>query len=322
MKPQDLHLLIGSRWPGPDLIAATDGLRAAGLDDRVLTAGVRAGSILRLRRGAYIKAADWFGAKPWEQDKLRVQAHYLSTGSRAVYSHVSAARLHDCWVWLGGTVVHVTVPFATGRPSHGPDVFPHHLALEPADVVHLKTKDGRPIRVTSLTRTVLDCARVLELPKAVIIGDHALRKGLTIEGLAAALDSDPVKRGSRRAQRVLESLDGRSESAGETRTRLLLRGLNIPQPELQLPIPTVRGVFRADFGWRERKLILEFDGKYKYFDFRPTEDVLFEERRREKALMELGWRFIRLEWADLARPYEVQGRVAAALGSSDRVSVA
>ena len=46
-------------------------------------------------------------------------------------------------------------------------------------------------------------------------------------------------------------------------------------------------------------MALEFDGKTKYFDYRPTGEVLFAERRREKALMEQGWTFIRIEWKDL-----------------------
>ncbi len=322
LTPHDVKLLIGSGWPETNPVAATEQLRAAGLDDRVLAAAVRTGSLLRLRRGAYIRAVDWTPMKPWEQDKLRVQAHYLTTNAASTYSHVSAARLHDCWVWQGGRKAHVTLPFGTSRSNHGPDVVPHHLALNAADVVLLSIRSGRPIRTTSLARTVLDCARILELPNAVIIGDHALRKGLTMEGLRSALDSDPVKRGSARARRALDALDARSESAGESRTRLLHSGLGIPQPEPQLAISTDAGSFRADFAWKERKLILEFDGKYKYFDFKPTAETIFQERRREKKLMELGRTFIRIEWPDLVRPYELQTRVVAALGRSPLSGVA
>jgi hypothetical protein len=132
--------ILGSRWPSPDQIATTERLHAAGIDDRVLTASVSLGSIVRLRRGAYIRAADWFGVKPWEQDKLRLQAHFLGTRSAGVYSHVSAARLHDCWVWRAGPAVHVTVPSTTSRSNHGPDLAPHHLPLGAADVVQLKTR--------------------------------------------------------------------------------------------------------------------------------------------------------------------------------------
>jgi very-short-patch-repair endonuclease len=63
----------------------------------------------------------------------------------------------------------------------------------------------------------------------------------------------------------------------------------------------------------EEKVALEFDGKTKYFDYRPTAEVLFEERRREKALAEEGWRFIRVEWDHLFREEEFRNRLLRAL---------
>ena len=60
-------------------------------------------------------------------------------------------------------------------------------------------------------------------------------------------------------------------------------------------------------------MALEFDGKTKYFDYRPTAEVLFEERRREKALTEEGWRFVRVEWKDLFREQEFKSRLLRAL---------
>ncbi|MDP9693081.1 UNVERIFIED_ORG: hypothetical protein J2X79_000618 [Arthrobacter globiformis] len=62
-----------------------------------------------------------------------------------------------------------------------------------------------------------------------------------------------------------------------------------------------------------RKVALEFDGKTKYFDFRPTGEVVFEERRREKVLMEQGWIFVRVEWKDLFREQEFKYRLLRAL---------
>ncbi|WP_434618035.1 hypothetical protein [Arthrobacter sp. A5] len=170
-----------------------------------------------------------------------------------------------------------------------------------------------PIWVTSLERTVVDCARIGEFQRAVIIGDHALRKGASLQGIQSLVASMPGSRGIRRARQVVEALDARSESAGETRTRLILRAFNIEQPDVQVVIQAGSISYRADFAWPALKLILEFDGKSKYFDFAPTGQVIFEERRREKALMELGWRFIRIEWSDLGRPGELRTRIQAAI---------
>ena len=71
-----------------------------------------------------------------------------------------------------------------------------------------------------------------------------------------------------------------------------------------------------DFAWKEERLALEFDGRTKYFDFKPTDEVIFEERRREKALIEEGWRFIRIEWKDLFQERAFKERILRALRAS------
>jgi very-short-patch-repair endonuclease len=79
-------------------------------------------------------------------------------------------------------------------------------------------------------------------------------------------------------------------------------------------VHTELGEHRLDFAWRKRKVALEFDGKAKYFDYQPTGEVLYAERRREKALMEQGWIFLRIEWKDLFNEAEFKYRVLQALG--------
>lgn len=85
-----------------------------------------------------------------------------------------------------------------------------------------------------------------------MIGDHALRKGATVESMRQMLDRSPAKRGSRRAADLLGVLDGRSESVGETRTRLLLRSFGLLMFIPQFEIPTPIGRFRADFAIQRR----------------------------------------------------------------------
>jgi hypothetical protein len=157
---------------------------------------------------------------------------------------------------------------------------------------------------------------LLSAERAAVIGDSALRAGVAFSDLVTGLESSPIVRGSARAVRLLSLLDARAESAGETRTRFLLSRLGVEPPEIQMCVETPLGLFRADFGWRRWKLILEFDGRGKYFDYRPTAEALLLERRRESALIELGWRFIRLVWADLEHPEAVAARLASAFGAA------
>ncbi|MBO1267133.1 hypothetical protein J1902_03920 [Arthrobacter sp. PO-11] len=303
---------LARRWP-PERVAGTSMLAAHGIGDRLLTAGVAAGVLVRVRRGAYVPAELWHGAKPWERNMIAIQAHHLSTGGSSIYSHVSAARIHKCWVWDCSPLVHVTTPFNPARGSSGPDVRAYRSPLEPAELVEIPATSGRPVLATSLERTVLDCARTLEFERAVIIGDHALRMGADPVHMLEAVTSGRIQRGAHRVRNVLEALDGASESPGESRTRILMVRAGIPAPTPQVEIPTAAGLFRADFAWKREKLILEFDGKDKYFDYRPTELVLFEERQRETALRELGWEFVRVRWPQLLQPYEVERRINLAL---------
>lgn len=316
MKRGELVLAIEARWPGQP-VASTKQLTAAGVDDRTLTASVRAGALIRLRRGAYVRSSQWNQIAPWDRDNLRIQAHYESTEGAACYSHTSAARLHLCQVWKCGPLVHVTTGYSNSATSTGTDVRTHRFPLDPADLTILQTADGRDIHVTSLERTVLDCARILRTDAAAVIGDDALRKGADLATMRRMLEDSPVKRGSRRAAAVLDVLDGRSESAGETRTRLLLRTFGVDGFEPQYELPTRSGLFRADFADPARRVIIEFDGKTKYSGFGPTDQALLAERSRENALAEEGWTFLRLEWQQLDAPAELRRRVLATLARAD-----
>jgi len=206
----------------------------------------------------------------------------------------------------------VTTGYSNSRTSTGPDVKTHLFALDDSEAVTDRLADGREIYVTGLERTVLGCARLLRLDQAAVIGDRALRKGADLPRMRRSLEQSGIKRGSRRAQTLLGALDARSESAGETRTRLLLREAGIDGFEPQYELRTPAGLFRADFADPSRRVIIEFDGKGKYIDFEPTDEVLLTERARENALAEEGWIFVRLQWPHLASPADVTRRVLAA----------
>jgi len=315
MNGNKIQALLDAAWPQVP-VASTRQLAAGGLDDRVLTGAVRTGLVLRLRRGAYVRRCSWQEAEPWTRDALKIQAHYESTGGVSRYSHLSAARLHECHVWAASSMVHVTTDYANSLKSAGSDVRTHRAVLASSEVATLRTQDGREILTTSLERTVLDCARVLPLEQAAVIGDHALRKGARLGSLRLQLEQSPAKRGSRRARDVLDVLDGASESVGETRTRLLLRSFGLSLFIPQFEIPTPRGRFRADFADPGSRVVIEFDGSAKYTDYRPTDEVLLAERRRENALVEEGWQVLRLEWNHLAHPAEVRRRIVAMMGRS------
>jgi very-short-patch-repair endonuclease len=175
-------------------------------------------------------------------------------------------------------------------------------------------------RSTSLERSVADVARILDPERGAIIGDHALRLGASLDGIRAAAERSGAARGARRVENLIGLLDDRSESPGETRTRFALAAAGLPTPVLQHRIETSEGQYRADFAWPELLVVLEFDGDAKYFDYRPTQEVLLAERRRELALVAEGWTVARVRWADLSVPRQVASTVLSAFERARRLA--
>ena len=135
--------------------------------------------------------------------------------------------------------------------------------------------------------------------------------------------------GVRRARRVVGFLDWRSESAGESvsrvrmledRVRMLEDGLPIPDLQREIFGPDGRLLARVDFLWDEQHTIGEFDGKIKYGRLlqpgQSIEKVVFEEKVREDALRDLGWQVVRWLWRDLYRPGVLRDRVLRAFARS------
>lgn len=290
----------------------TEELREAGLNDREIRSLSQSGEVVRLRRGCYVRGSFWADLTDKERNVQVIMAHAhgtLTTSTGAfVYSHPSAARLHGLHLWDVTETVHITQQAHPGTTTHGAGVVAHIRRITSAG---LATVRGLPC--TSLERTVVDCCLMLNYRQSLILMDHALRLGADIDQLRDACAGLTGRNGVKTLRRVLDSADSRSESPGETLARELVARLNIKAPVPQLEVLTSAGRHRLDFGWQEEKVGLEFDGKVKYFDYKPTDQVLFEERRREKALTNEGWRILRVEWKHLFREQAFKNLVLSAL---------
>ncbi|TLM87155.1 type IV toxin-antitoxin system AbiEi family antitoxin domain-containing protein [Pseudarthrobacter sp. NamE5] len=292
----------------------TQELLDLGISKRSVASMVAVGTLVRLRQGCYIRGSAWERQSPGVRALQLIHAHAHGTRTTSAggfrYSHTSAARLHRLFLWNVDSKIHVTQPTPPSSNGHGPDVVCHTGTVAEADRAFITG-----LAATGLERTAADCGLVLPYRQALILMDHALRLGADKAALDAAAARLDGRRGVLNLRRVLAAADPSSESPGETLTRDLMARLRIPAPEPQVEVLTRLGLFRLDFAWRERKLALEFDGKTKYFDYRPTAEVIFEERRREKALSENGWRFIRVEWKDLFREQEFKNLILRALAA-------
>ncbi|WP_155838644.1 hypothetical protein [Arthrobacter castelli] len=288
----------------------------AGLTDRSIQTLVRGRKLVRLRRGSYIETKAWKELTAEERSLQHVLAYERNSPKSGftVYSHTTAALLHGLFLLDTPNTVHISRRARTSTKKVPADVRRHVRTLPQKDIITLRS---RP--VTTLERTLVDCAAIMDYQHAMVIGDHAARLGASPDRVRQIVESMSGHRGIRNIRRVVEGINPLSESPGETITRILLKALDVPMPELQVPVRTRNGRHRLDFAWSELKVALEFDGDSKYFDYRPTKEALVAERKRERELMEEGWIFVRLEWKDLFHPREVEARIKSAFARAARL---
>ena len=282
-----------------DILLIPD-LRRRGLAGDEVRALVRARELVHVRRGAYALPGpdEESTTLEWRHRRL-VSATVAQLGAGAVVSHGSAAVLHGLPVWSRTIArVHVTRDRSHGAKRRGV-VEVHAAPLGRDDVTVL---DG--VAVTTLARTTADLARTLPHPQAVAVADAALAQGLNRDELDATAASMSHWPGVRQARRVLAFADARSESPGESVSRVLIDA-RLPTPELQQDIADPRGkvVARVDFRWPGHRTVGEFDGKHKYgrllLPGQPPGDVVYAEKRREDKIRDLGEQVVRWVWDEL-----------------------
>jgi hypothetical protein len=278
------------------LFTAVDARRAGYGHDEIRSL-CHTGNWVRLRRGVYTTAERLgdLGGRPHGVDGLA--ALLFLDRPDTVLSHGSAARILGVPVWAGlERTVRLTDPHQW-RAGSG-----LRVNCAPLDT-HEVVRRG-PFRLTSMARTLVDCAREWPLEDAVVAMDAALLAGRTTpRELSLVAAAQQCWRGAPRARRAIGLADGRAESPLETRGRLRIVGSDLPSPDLQVEIHTgTRLVGVVDAWFDDAAVAVEFDGRLKYTDpwhDRSPGQVAWEEKRREDALRRLGIRVVRIADADL-----------------------
>ncbi len=158
-------------------------------------------------------------------------------------------------------------------------------------------------------------------PKIVRARDPHLRQHWTKRLLAAILADAAGRRGVKRARRVLELADARSESPGESVTRWLIHELGLPAPDLAIWVMTPLGEYWIDVGCEELKVGIEFDGEVKYGggEYGDPRSRLIAEKRRHDALTEAGWTMIHVMAEGHRAPEVFRRRVTEAIARAARL---
>lgn len=294
-------------------VTLTGELTTAGYEKNDIARLTRDGALRHLRRGAYgyaVSAASDGEPPAVVRHRELIRATVPQLDDRVYVSHQSAAVLHGLPIPLREPD-RVTV---TRSRRHSGRIG-RHVHLRVAPVTEYEATERDSFAVTSLARTVIDIARAQSFDDGVVVADAALALGMTPPELLEASESARHRPGGRRAHHVANFADGRSENPGESRSRAVLRLIGIPTPDIQVDILDRDGTFvaRPDFIWTQFRTLGEFDGRIKYGRAlaagQDVEEVLFDEKRREDHLRDLGWQVVRWIWDDLGHPERIVQRL-------------
>lgn len=281
------------------------------ISDKDLAILVRRGLILRLDRGWY---STMVAAEPDDLHVLRTTAALHMHGAAAASAH-SAVLLHG--LPLARTDL-TTVELVRAGPGHGQrrrGVRVRSCSGLPTVDVRVPIIGGTAVAV-SIPHAIVGTALVNNPLGALVAGDAALHaKRCSPESISAALADARGCHGVARARQILEFLDPRHESSGETLTHWELRQLGwdlVPQ----WPVRVGRRTFRFDLRVTGEMVAIEYDGRDK-MKLSGAQEKL---EARQTALEDLGWEFVRVIAEDLEDPPALSARVHEAVLRSRRAA--
>lgn len=290
-----------SLYPSP-VFLRRDAL-AAGYSDRDLRQASAAGSIRRIRHGAYVDASVWNGASVEAQHLMLADAVVRSHDAPLALSHTSAAVAHGLRTYQQDlSKVHVLcLDDSIGR-THADVVYHHTTPRSREDMTVVSER-----LVVPPTRAALESALLTGVRNGLVVVDSVLNLGLsTVDDIEREFLRIEGARGSQALRLTVKLARPGSESVGESLGRYLMWRHHIPEPVLQYEVRDAEGnlVARLDWTWPQLGLCAEFDGREKYTRFlRPGEavaDVVLREKAREDLVRELtGFRMLRFVWSDL-----------------------
>lgn len=243
---------------------------------RAIANACRAGDIVRIRHDVY--------ALP-----VVNEARLAAARAGGVVSHLSAALSHGLKV--------------KDPPERPVVTLARNRTPKDADGIDVKYANLRPDEVTngvtSVARTVIDCARVLPFDQALAVADSALRtRKVTREKLIRAAEGSP-RSGRSRALEVV-----RAANPFESVLRAIARDVPglvvVPQGE-------VGTVGHADLTDARLRIAIEADS----YEFHSLPEAFRYDVRRYTDMVRLGWTVVRFVWEDvMQKPEYVRGVLA------------
>lgn len=338
-----LHQHSGAMKIPPGLIDSSAVLRSgAGRD--AIHRDFRAGKLVRIRRGFYVRTDEWNKAYPSDRFVWTTAAISRSVPDALLCGHTAA--LASGLPVLG---IPASVDLATVQPGRsGLRKSPFLVLGDAPEAREARSKRSYPLRYclkqqaeadpdvygefrcTGLLRTIIDVMVGGQLSQALVVADGAARKFqgdgaiakngnlLMVPGMEALIAALPFASARNRATRVALLANPLVESVGESYSRAIFEFLGFEQPTLQSSFWDSDGkIGRSDFFWKAQGVVGEFDGKDKYLNAArmsgiTPEEALYREKLREDRIRALGYDVKRWAWADLQDPSRVKRKLLAA----------
>ncbi|QYR17196.1 hypothetical protein JJQ73_12675 [Corynebacterium glutamicum] len=264
--------------------------------DTETSAAISNGQMIKLTHEVAINAEKYRSLPAWDKAAARAFAVGM-TVDKAVVAGQSAARL---WGYQTLTVEKTVLCLLPERlRSKSSKHWPSGMRYKDRYLSSRDIREVHGIRVTGAFRTFLDIALDDGVVAAVVTIDSARRQNpsLTREKLMHSAESFPRHRGVKAYRQAIELSIPNSDSAQETRARLILGEANLP--EIQSVKVQARfdqshnKYFLVDFLINEW-IIVEIDGRSKY-DSPELNEVLMAERDREKFFLNQGYAVLRID---------------------------
>ena len=339
-----MGLLIEPR-PTPPVYLTSELGRSA------IRTAIRSGQYTKARRGAIVPTHQ--GGTTWEADEARAMGAIAAVAkklrTKAAFSHASAALIHGLWLTQVPEIPEVTQE--TKPNAHGRRSLRRHRSLIPPEQLTMVNS----LHVTTIERTIVDCACTMSPKGALVIADSGLRALLNAERSRQGVNPDELealrrrlheiidagpRNGRQQARAVIDAADPHTESPRETTLRWIVVSRGLPRPMTQVSTVTRGGTFYSDLGWkwtvlqpdgttRVYTVLLEYDGDVKYLPSggvvataEESAAAVLAEKRREDLLRERPDTIVlRADKSDLRDPDQLVARLLAALPPQLRATI-
>jgi very-short-patch-repair endonuclease len=274
--------LISSLAGGQHGLVSTRQLLRAGVGRGAIEHRVRAGRLIRVHRGTYAVG------HVHQTRAVRWMAAVLACGDGAVLSHVAAAALWELRP-SSATKTDVTVPGRAGRRARDRIVVHRSIVLPESEVT-----TQRAIPVTTVARTLLDCAATLQT--------HALHRAVERSEILELFDLTEVRRtldrhpnhpGTKKLAAAIEIY--REEEITRSDLEAILLALCDAH---DLPRPLVNHIVEGeevDFLWPDQRLVVEADGRSTHL----TRQAFERDRAKDAKLTLAGYRVVRFTYRQI-----------------------